>query len=249
MAKHNIQATSTLCGASGHSWVPGLASNYRQCGQCRTVEVLIDGQWVLPTGRAKRVRSESAPALSWTQSQGLTERDLRATTTRLVSLPQPAVTSPAVSAGNETFQRMTRRNRGEVLFNWGGAHGYPELSFHLPSGRTHTIVSGVGAWRVTSFQCPLEVVEAAIDQAARSLDTLPELRPSEREKRLAVLEYGRCREWVRFTFKATTPEMGGYHFTLIIDGSEREWTKFAYAGRYEHVCQAADLLAEGGAHG
>jgi hypothetical protein len=155
---------------------------------------------------------------------------------------------------------MTRRELGEKLFAWGTEHGYPQFHVQVPariyaiadpqsqqiqlSPRLHIISTGVGAWRVACFQCPQAVVEAALGQMDTYKIEWPELLPAERVQRLALLEVAREREWSRFTFKATTPEMRGYHFTLVIDGGEDSWMRFARTGRYDHVCGAMNLLGK-----
>jgi hypothetical protein len=259
MAKHNIGGTSTVCAVSKHTWLPGIATNYRQCGQCRTVEVLIDGQWVPPTGRSKRVSSVVAPTPSLMQ---VADRDLRAKVTRLVDLPSVQPHTVSLSNGTTVYSdgRMTRRELGEKLFSWGTANEYPQFYIQVParvysiadreqsqielSSRIHIISTGVAAWRAVCFQCPQAVVEAALEQVNTYKIEWPELLPAERAQRLALLECGRAREWSRFTFKATTPEMRGYHFTFIIDGGEDSWTRFIRSGRYDHVCEAMKLLEQ-----
>lgn len=248
MAKHEISGTSTVCGAAGHSWQPGLATNYRQCKQCRSVEVLIDGQWVSPTGRAKRSRNvvAPAPATSWLSEARVKHQDLQATKTQnLVEMPKPAASTVPLSnsstvSGDEHFKVMTRRNRGEVLFKWGREHGFPQFCVKL-AGRTHTIVSGESAWRMTCFRGPLEVVEAAIEQSPDYRESLPELPEEGREERLKLLEMGRARNWARFLWRASNPGID-LSFSMVLDGGEIGWTRYASSGRYEHICQACEQL-------
>jgi hypothetical protein len=244
MAKFKVGASSTVCGAANHNWGPSLAPNYRVCLQCRTVEVLRDGQWVNPTGRgAKHSPDTTAPAPALIEVQ---DRDLQAKTSRLVEVPAAAKTvSPSHgSTGDEHFKVMIRRNRGQILFRWGQDHGFPQLHVPLPGGRrVHTIVSGVSAWRVIAFEGPLEIVEAALVQSVAYDDGLLGLPEVERAQRLALIEHGRRLEWKRFMFQASVGTDG--HFTLVIEGTEKDWKYFAASGDYAHVCEACRLLEQG----
>ncbi len=244
MGKYKIGASSTVCGAANHSWGPSLAPNYRVCLQCRTVEVLRNGQWVNPTGRGAKHSSDaaaSAPSLIEVR-----DRDLQAKTSPLVEVPTTQTVSPSHSStasGDEHFKVMIRRNRGQILFRWGQDHGFPQLDVPLSNNRVHTIVSGVSAWRVIAFEAPLEVVEAALTQSVNYDDGLLGLPEAERAQRLALIEHGRRREWKRFMFQASAGTDG--HFTAVIEGSQKDWKYFAATGDYAHVCEACRLLEQG----
>jgi hypothetical protein len=250
MAKLKIGASSTVCGAAKHDWKPMLAPNYRQCAQCHTVEVLRDGQWVSPTGRGAKQHSSgaAAPASSLIQ---VSDRDLQAKMTRLAELPASKSAATTVSpshsstvSGDDHLRAMTRRNRGDMLYKWGQEHGFPQFRVQLPD-RVHTIVAGMAVWRMTCYQGPLEVVEAAIEQSASKgvYEDLPELVEAERAQRLALIELGRARNWARFVWKATNPG-SDLAFSMVLDGGERGWTRYAYNGRYEHICQVCALLVD-----
>jgi hypothetical protein len=238
MARLKIGATSDAC-SGGHTWEPGLAQNYRVCAQCCTVQVLRDGQWDQPTGRGVRHAPATAQP-TWVEQVGLSGRDLQAKRVPLAALPatRREVAPDRMPSGDEHLRAMTRRNRGDLLFQWGREHGFPQIRVQL-SDRMHTIVSGSVAWRVTCDQCPLEVIEAALSQITQYREgAMPEEVPeAEREHRMQLLACGRLRGWSRFSFKVEDS-------TLVIGPGEGEWSRFAISGQYAHVVQACAGLAQ-----
>jgi hypothetical protein len=183
--------------------------------------------------------------LSWLDDLGIKDRDLQEKRVGSGNWV-PAGSHPASvpsAVGDDHFQRMIRKNRGNLLFQWAEQQHFPQMCVQLPGGKVHTIVSGVAAWRATCQQCALEIVEAALAQSVTYQAERPEVAPAERELRLQLIELGQARSWERFSLKTTTPEMHGHQFTLIVgDGTEEAWSRFAFQGSYGQVCQVCEKL-------
>jgi hypothetical protein len=158
------------------------------------------------------------------------------------SIADQATVKPSYSvSGDAHFRAMTRRNLGELLFTWATDHSFPQFHVHLPSGRVHTIVSGAAAWRVLCFEGPLEIIEPAIEQLG-TYQELPVLPEAEQAQRLALIELGRTRKWARFVWQAKNHPDDTAGFSMVLDGGEVGWTRYAYNGRYERVCEVCELL-------
>lgn len=241
MAKHRIDATSSMCRDTGHNWQTSLAPNYRVCRSCRSVEMCVDGQWFSPTGRVKRSPDEVAtsPAPNMLQQVGVRDRDLQAPTTTLDVLPIVSTVSPTSPAAP---LMNSRKQLGDQLFQWGTEHNYPQLRVQMP-GRVYTIVPGSMIWRMVCYQSPVSIIEAAVQQIV-SYQPVTISNENERVQREKLLECGRLRDWQQFAFKTTKPDqLGSYQFTLIISEGEGEWQRFAVNGDYDQVCAACELLA------
>lgn len=233
MAKHNVGATSALCKASGHDWRPGLADNYRQCALCRSTEMKVHGEWLPPTRRVLKKRDEAVPSGPSLIDVG---QDLRAKIAPLVDLPEPKpAVAPGAQSGDEYLRQLTRRNRAEMLLALAGRHGYPQFDF-IFGLEMRTVPAGEEAWRSCVPFWRIVEIDAAIEALS-----LHHSVPGEETRRLELIEVGRARHWQRFIVEAKNAGTRGA-FGIVLDGGEIGWSRFAYSGSFEHVCQALEQL-------
>jgi len=130
------------------------------------------------------------------------------------------------------------QERRDLLLDWATRHGYPAMRIVLPSGGVHLIVQGIADWRTTCEQSSLDVIEAALAQPKPAT-------VSEEVVRDALIQFGRWRNWERFSFKPQPLLSGGSQFTLIIgDGTEEAWMRFARHGLYAQMVEACELLEQ-----
>jgi hypothetical protein len=160
---------------------------------------------------------------------GVSEQDLQAKVSPLVELQ--ARSDPAPDWAESGTNIQIRRNRGEVLMWMAEQHGYSLLVVKVPGHEDYLIAGHAAAWYSASLSCQLEVIEAALCQ----------LSQMEKEKRDAVMAYGRARAWHRLDKVAGNGLMG---FVFACEGEEK-WREFAYhTASYKRICEVYDLLVE-----